>query len=111
MTLPTSDTVVLYPSGATTAEARVVHVEAVELPEGTRLAVVLDRTACHPVDAGWPDQGPDRAVLDAGDVALERRWRGRAGRQPECDRGRSATATTSTTARLPPTSQFRLAIR
>jgi alanyl-tRNA synthetase len=71
VTLPTSDTVVLYPSGATTAEARVVHVETVELPEGARLAVLLDRTACHPVDAGWPDQGPDHAVLGAGDVAIE----------------------------------------
>jgi alanyl-tRNA synthetase len=48
----------------------VLHVEAVELAEGPRLAVVLDRTACHPVDAAWPDQGPDRAVLDAGDVAI-----------------------------------------
>jgi alanyl-tRNA synthetase len=71
VTLPTSDTVVLYPGGATTAEAGVLHVEAVELPEGTRLAVVLDRTACHPVDAAWPDQGADRAVLDAGDVTIE----------------------------------------
>lgn len=71
MTLPTSDTVVLYSSGATTAEANVMHVEAVELDGVTRLAVLLDRTACHPVDAGWPDQGPDRAVLDAGDVAIE----------------------------------------
>ena len=71
MTLPTADTIVTYPSGATTAEANVIHVEAVELPEGSRLAVLLDRTACHPVDAGWPDQGPDRAVLDAGDVAIE----------------------------------------
>jgi alanyl-tRNA synthetase len=71
VTLPTSDTVVLYPAGTTTAEASVLHTEAVELDGATRLAVVLDRTACHPVDAGWPDQGPDRAVLDAGDVAIE----------------------------------------
>ena len=26
-------------------------------------AVLLDATPCHPVDAGWPDQGPDRATL------------------------------------------------
>jgi alanyl-tRNA synthetase len=63
--------VVLYPSGSTTAEANVVHVETVEVDAGTRLAVLLDRTACHPVDAAWPDQGPDRAVLDAGDVTIE----------------------------------------
>lgn len=68
MTLPASDTVVTYPQGDTTAEARVLHVES--LDDG-RSAVLLDRTACHPVDAGWPDQGPDRAVLDAGDVAIE----------------------------------------
>lgn len=71
MTLPTSDTIVLYPAGATTAEANVVHVEAVEFDGVTRLAVLLDRTACHPVDAAWSDQGPDRAVLDAGDLAIE----------------------------------------
>lgn len=28
-----------------------------------RLAVLLDATPCHPVDAGWPDQGPDQAVI------------------------------------------------
>ncbi len=71
MTLPSSDTVVLYAGGMTTAAASVLHVEASELDGTTRLAVLLDRTACHPVDAGWPDQGPDRAVLDAGDVAIE----------------------------------------
>ena len=67
MTLPTTDTIVTYPAGATTAEARVLHVESLD----DRLAVILDRTACHPVDAGWPDQGADRAVLDAGDVTIE----------------------------------------
>ncbi len=72
MTLPTTDTVVLYPGGMTTAEATVVHVESVELGDGRAFAaVILDRTACHPVDAAWPDQGPDRAVLDAGDLAIE----------------------------------------
>jgi alanyl-tRNA synthetase len=71
VTLPSTDTVVLYPAGATTAEARVLHVEAIELDGVTQLAVLLDRTACHPVDAAWPDQGPDRAVLDAGDLTLE----------------------------------------
>jgi alanyl-tRNA synthetase len=72
VTLPTTDTVVLYPTGATTSEATVVHVESVELSDGQAfLAVLLDRTACHPVDAAWPDQGADRALLDAGDVAIE----------------------------------------
>jgi alanyl-tRNA synthetase len=67
VTLPTTDTVVLYPAGATTSESAVVHVEP--LDDG-RLAILLDRTACHPVDSAWPDQGADRAVLDAGDVDI-----------------------------------------
>jgi alanyl-tRNA synthetase len=37
-----------------------VHVET--LQDG-KAAVLLDSTSCHPVDAGWPDQGADRAVL------------------------------------------------
>jgi alanyl-tRNA synthetase len=60
MTLPRADTVVTYPSGDLTSASRVLHVEA--LGDG-RVAVLLDRTACHPVDAGWPDQGPDRATI------------------------------------------------
>jgi len=70
VTLPTSDTVVTYPAGDTAAEARVLHVESAEVDGGLRLAVLLDRTPCHPVDAAWPDQGADRATLDAGDLAL-----------------------------------------
>jgi alanyl-tRNA synthetase len=68
VTLPTTDTVVTYPAGDTTSESRVLHVESLD---DDRLAVLLDRTACHPVDAGWPDQGADRGVLDAGDVTIE----------------------------------------
>lgn len=60
MTLPRADTVVLYPSGATTASAAVLHVA--ELGDG-RAAVLLDRTPAHPVDAAWPDQGPDLGAL------------------------------------------------
>lgn len=60
MTLPVSDTVVTYPAGATSGAATVVHVERLS---PTRLGVLLDETPCHPVDAGWPDQGPDRATL------------------------------------------------
>lgn len=59
MALPTTDTHVSYPSGATAGTATVVHIE----PVGGRFAVLLDSTPCHPVDAGWPDQGPDRATL------------------------------------------------
>jgi alanyl-tRNA synthetase len=73
VTLPTTDTVVLYPAGATTVEARVVHVEHVAGDfEPGRAVVILDQTPFHPVDVAWPDQGPDRGVLRAGsaDVAV-----------------------------------------
>jgi Ser-tRNA(Ala) deacylase AlaX len=60
MTLPTYDTRVTYPVGGLTASARVLHLEP--LDDG-KVAVLLDETSCHPVDAGWPDQGPDRALL------------------------------------------------
>jgi Ser-tRNA(Ala) deacylase AlaX len=60
LTLPRHDTIVSYPSGELTTSATVLHTEP--LPDG-RIAILLDRTTCHPVDAGWPDQGPDRAVL------------------------------------------------
>ena len=60
MTLPDRDTIVSYPAGALTTTATVLHVE--QLADG-RSAILLDETSCHPVDSGWPDQGPDRAVL------------------------------------------------
>ena len=63
MTLPTDDTRVLYPSGAIDTQAIVLHSEP--LRDG-RFAVLLDATCVHPVDAGWPDQGPDLALLHHG---------------------------------------------
>jgi Ser-tRNA(Ala) deacylase AlaX len=60
MTLPSLDTPVVYPAGQTEGTATVLHVEP--LPTGL-VAVLLDSTPVHPVDAGWPDQGPDQAVL------------------------------------------------
>jgi Ser-tRNA(Ala) deacylase AlaX len=63
MTLPTRDTRVDYPTGATSSAATVLHTEPLL---GGRRAVLLDATSAHPVDAGWPDQGPDRAVITAG---------------------------------------------
>lgn len=65
VTLPRTDTIVLYPQGATTATASVLHAE----PFGGGFAVLLDRTCVHPVDPAWPDQGPDRGTLTAGGVA------------------------------------------
>ncbi|MBG6223847.1 alanyl-tRNA synthetase [Arthrobacter sp. CAN_A2] len=63
MTLPTTDTRVTYPSGATEAASRILHVEQ----RGGRHAVLLDTTAFHPVDHAWPDQGADRGVLEVAD--------------------------------------------
>ncbi len=59
--LPTADTIVTYPDGDTTSTSTVLHTEV--LPDG-RVAVLLDRTAFHPVDHTWPDQGADRGTLD-----------------------------------------------
>lgn len=60
-------TVVTYPDGATVSHGTVVHVA----PAGDgRTAVILDRTAFHPVDTAWPDQPADRGVLRIGGVEL-----------------------------------------
>ena len=67
MTLPVQDTWVNYPSGAVSNAATVLHVE--RLPD-ERVAVLLDATSVHPVDAGWPDQGPDPAVLRVRDISI-----------------------------------------
>ncbi|MGV8885332.1 MAG: metal-dependent hydrolase [Microbacteriaceae bacterium] len=67
MTLSLTDTVVEYPDGATSSESIVTH--TVALADG-RLGVVLDRTACHPLAASWPDQGPDRGMLIVGSREL-----------------------------------------
>lgn len=63
MALPAQDTMISYPHGAVSQSAAIVHLERLDSPAETGLAVLLDATSCHPVDTGWPDQGPDRAVL------------------------------------------------
>ena len=55
-----TDTLVTYPSGSLVEPATVCTVDVV----GGRPVVVTDRTPFHPVDPGWPDQGPDRGTLD-----------------------------------------------
>ncbi|MCC3266018.1 metal-dependent hydrolase [Arthrobacter gengyunqii] len=63
MSLPTVDTTVTYPAGAVESSGTVLHVSDAD---GARV-VLLDTTAVHPVDAGWPDQGADRAALTTAD--------------------------------------------
>jgi len=65
VTYPSHDTVVTYPTGDTDSDGTVLHVE--DLPDGRRV-VILNRTAAHPVDTTWPDQGSDRSVLSTLDA-------------------------------------------
>ncbi|MCC3272148.1 metal-dependent hydrolase [Arthrobacter zhangbolii] len=64
MSLPTVDTTVTYPAGAVAGTGTVLYTQT--LPDG-RPAVLTDSTPVHPVDAGWPDQGADRATLTTAD--------------------------------------------
>lgn len=59
MPFPIEDTAVDYPDGATQSRGTVLHVEEI----GDGLAVILDRTAFHPIDGHWPDQPADRGRL------------------------------------------------
>jgi alanyl-tRNA synthetase len=61
-----ADTIVDYPRGATSS--RGIVLATVPLADG--LGVVLDRSAFHAVDAGWPDQPADRGTL-AGHSVLD----------------------------------------
>ena len=68
MPLPTDDTIVDYPSGALSSRGTVLHVE----DRGGGRAVLLDRTAFHPVDPNWPDQPADRGrFVLAGGTAVD----------------------------------------
>ncbi|KQV25101.1 MULTISPECIES: hypothetical protein [unclassified Microcella] len=71
MALPSHDTLVSYPDGATASTGTVLHVEP--LDDGLS-AVILDATAVHPIDTAWPDQPSDRGVLRgaAGEARIER---------------------------------------
>lgn len=60
MPLPETDTIITYPDGAVASSGTVLHVEP--LADGTS-AVLLDRTALHPVDTAWPDQPADRGSM------------------------------------------------
>ena len=68
MTLPRLDTLVSYPAGALSSTGTVLHTATVA--DGRRV-VLLDNSACHPVDSAWPDQPADRATLTVNGAALE----------------------------------------
>jgi len=57
--LLTEDTLVTFPEGAVAAEDTVVRSEVTD----RGLALITASTPFHPVDAGWPDQGPDRGTV------------------------------------------------
>ncbi|RIJ76568.1 metal-dependent hydrolase [Nakamurella silvestris] len=61
-------TIVTYPAGEVSGTATVLAVA--DAGDG-RSAVIVDRTPFHPVDHRWPDQGPDRGAIAAGDRRLE----------------------------------------
>ncbi|WP_420122910.1 metal-dependent hydrolase [Nakamurella sp.] len=54
-------------TGATTGAGPSTGPDAAPGGREDRLLVVTDRTPFHPVDPGWPDQGPDRGILAHGD--------------------------------------------
>src|SRR4051794_31222747 len=70
--LPLADTHVTFPAGGLISEATVLAV--VGIPESglSGTAMVTDVSPFHPVDPGWPDQGPDRgtAVIEGSAVEL-----------------------------------------
>jgi alanyl-tRNA synthetase len=68
MTLPRTDTLVGYPAGDLASTGVVLHTATTS--DGRR-AVLLDNSACHPVDAAWPDQPADRATLTVNGTALD----------------------------------------
>lgn len=59
MPLPRQDTIVTFPTGGLTQMSTATFVAAGQ--EGTLL--LTKSTPFHPVDARWPDQGPDHGVI------------------------------------------------
>ncbi len=66
MPLPRVDTLVSFPNGPLSQEATVVSVAA----QGDRTLLLTDSTPFHPVDPRWPDQGPDRGTVTAGEATV-----------------------------------------
>lgn len=70
--LPLIDTRVTFPAGGLTADAEVLAVVRMDdLGDGGLLGFVTDVTPFHPVDHGWPDQGPDRGAVSIGGIDVE----------------------------------------
>jgi len=69
--LAVAETRVLFPAGGLTAETTVLGV--VDLAEsglaGTGL--ITDASPFHPIDHGWPDQGPDRGTVTINGSVVE----------------------------------------
>ncbi|WP_197676143.1 alanyl-tRNA editing protein [Nakamurella panacisegetis] len=70
--LPLEDTRVTFPAGGLTADGEVLAVVPLDdLGPGGLLGFVTDVSPFHPVDHGWPDQGPDRGVVSISGVTVE----------------------------------------
>jgi alanyl-tRNA synthetase len=67
MSLPRTETLVTFPTGSLTERATL---QSVTDRDGHRY-LVTDRTPFHPVDHGWPDQGPDRGTVTIGAATAE----------------------------------------
>jgi alanyl-tRNA synthetase len=70
--LPLLDTRVTFPVGDVEADGEVLAVvELAESDGGGGVGVITDVSPFHPVDHGWPDQGPDRGMLIVGGVPVD----------------------------------------
>ena len=67
MPLPSQDTQVSYPNGPLTQDSMVVFVAT----DDERTLLLTEVTPFHPVDPRWPDQGPDRGTVTAGDDTID----------------------------------------
>lgn len=59
MSLPNTPTLVTFPQGMVTGHSQISFVRR----DHDHCAVVTRETPVHPVDAVWPDQGPDRGAV------------------------------------------------
>ncbi len=67
--LPLTDTRVTFPAGGLTSRAEVIDVA--ELASDGAVGFVTEISPFHPVDPGWPDQGPDRGTVTMDGVVVD----------------------------------------